>query len=81
MSNSSPTDRLPVLGQLDAVQSAPLLRRPLTGAAFWAAIALPFLYLPLLASGLDSTATQTAFLVLVALNVVTLLLGHSYPGD
>lgn len=81
MSNSSRTDRLPVLGHLKAARSVPLLRRPVTGAAFWSAIALPFLHLPLLASGLESETTQVAFLVLLALNVVTLLIGHSYPGE
>ncbi len=81
MSNSSRTDRLPALDHLKAVTAAPAVRRPLTGAAFWGAIALPFLYLPLLASGLESGTSVTAFLVLVGLNVVMLLVGHSYRDD
>lgn len=81
MSNSSRTDRLPVRETLQSVPSAPSLRRPLEGAAFWAAIALPFLYLPLLASGLESRTTTMAFLLLLALNVLTLLAGHSYRDD
>jgi hypothetical protein len=80
MSNSSRTDRLPALDLQKAVPSAPALRRPLTGAAFWGAIALPFLYLPLLASGLESETSLTAFLVLVGLNVLMLMVGHSYRG-
>lgn len=78
MPNSSGTDRPALLGLLNDVQSIPSLRRPLTGAAFWTAIALPFLYLPLLASGLAVPATRAAVLGLVGLNVVTLLVGHAY---
>jgi len=52
---------------------------PITGIAFWSAIALPFLHLPLLlATGLSDSATATAFLVLLALNVVALLIGHPH---
>ena len=52
---------------------------PVTAAAFWAAIALPFLYLPLLfLTGLSSQSTATAFLALLGLNVVALLVGHPY---
>jgi len=57
------------------------LAAPLRGLAFWAAIALPFLYVPLLVSGLESSAVRTAFAVLVAGNVVTLLIGHSYSSE
>jgi hypothetical protein len=81
MSNSSRTDRLPALDHLKGVPSAHVIRRPLTGAAFWAAITLPFLHVPLLASGLDSATSTVAFLVLLGLNVVALLVGHSYRGD
>lgn len=52
--------------------------RVVEAAAFWSAIALPFVYLPLLFVGLDSVETQLLFAVLVALNVVTILLGHRY---
>ncbi|MEF8851443.1 MAG: hypothetical protein V5A44_06985 [Haloarculaceae archaeon] len=55
---------------------------PVTAAAFWSAVALPFLHLPLLLlTGLSSQSTTTAFLALVALNVVTLLVGHPYYRD
>lgn len=55
---------------------------PITGAAFWSAVALPFLHLPLLlATGLSSQSTATAFVVLVVLNVVTLLIGHTHYRD
>ena len=52
---------------------------PVTAAAFWSAVALPFLHLPLLLlTGLSSQSTTTAFLALIALNVVALLVGHPY---
>lgn len=44
-------------------------------AAFWAAIALPFLHLPLL---YRPVKYADAFLVLLVLNVVCLLVGHRY---
>jgi len=46
--------------------------------AFWTAIALPFLHLSLLSTGLGSTEKQTAFALLVALNVCALLVGHRH---
>ena len=54
---------------------------PVRGVAFWTAIALPFLYLPLLATGLQSSAVRTAFGVLVVANAVALLVGHSYASE
>jgi hypothetical protein len=48
------------------------------GIAFWSAIVLPFIYLPLLATGLDSADKQLAFAVLVALNALMILLGHRH---
>ncbi|MDS0259509.1 hypothetical protein NDI56_08895 [Haloarcula sp. S1CR25-12] len=54
---------------------------PVRGFAFWMAIALPFLYVPLLATGLGSSAVRTAFGLLVLANVAALLVGHSYAGE
>ena len=54
---------------------------PLRGIAFWTAIALPFLYVPLLASGLESESVRTAFALLVVANVVTLIVGHPYARE
>jgi hypothetical protein len=45
---------------------------------FWTAIVLPFLYLPLLAVGIETRSEGVALLVLLALNAVSLLVGHSY---
>lgn len=62
---------------LEAVNRSTLIR-PIEAIAFWTAIALPFLYLPLLIVGLESVAELAVFLGLVALNVVAFVVGHRY---
>ncbi len=51
---------------------------PVRAAAFWSAVALPFLNVALLANGLSTTAETTAFVALLAVNVVALYVGQSY---
>ncbi|WP_181686328.1 hypothetical protein [Halorhabdus salina] len=57
------------------------LLEPVRGIAFWAAIALPFVQLPLLVSGLEEPSTAAAFLALLALNVFMLYVGHAYQRE
>jgi len=57
------------------------LLAPVRGFAFWLAIVLPFLYVPLLVAGLESSATRTVFGVLVLANAIALLVGHSYATE
>ncbi|NHN49880.1 hypothetical protein G9464_20130 [Halostella sp. JP-L12] len=57
------------------------LTTPLQMAAFWTAIALPFFHLRLLLGGLSSSAETTTFLWLLALNLVALVIGHSYNAE
>lgn len=57
------------------------LLAPVRGVAFWIAVALPFLHVPLLVSGLQSSSVRTAFAVLVVTNVVALLVGHSHARE
>lgn len=75
--SSPPITELPSL-PADGVERSlvELLLVPMHRAAFWAAIALPFLHLPLLVTGLDSETKTVAFALLVALNVVALVVGH-----
>lgn len=54
-----------------------LVSAPVRFVAFWLAVALPFLYLPLLASGLEGQQ-PTVFGTLLALNSVALLVGHGH---
>lgn len=46
--------------------------------AFWSAIILPFVYLPLLIIGLTTVRLQLLFGLLIGLNGVMILLGHQY---
>jgi len=51
---------------------------PVRTVSFWAAITMPFLYLPLLFTGIGTPFEVAAFLALVALNVAALVAGHSH---
>ncbi|MEF8843125.1 MAG: hypothetical protein V5A62_16120 [Haloarculaceae archaeon] len=52
--------------------------KPVRALAFWLAVALPFAYLPMLASGFGSEPELLTFLALIAANAVALLVGHDY---
>lgn len=78
MSSSSITDPETLLGGLGDVSLSILIVRPVQFVAFWAAVILPFLHLPLLATGLESQAQTLAFIGLVALNVCALVAGQGY---
>jgi hypothetical protein len=79
MSNSSITNDLPSrIGDVDSVRAgARLITAPLRFVGFWAAVALPFVYLPLLVGGIAGEEA-VAFAGLVALHAVALLIGHNY---
>jgi hypothetical protein len=57
------------------------LRSSIRLFGFWAAIALPFLYVPLAVTGLNDGATIIAFVTLLALNVIALFLGREYGRE
>lgn len=63
-------------------ERAPLVRRRLRGgvraATFWAAVVLPFLYLPLLAAGLRTRADLVVFLALLGCNLLAIHLGRGH---
>jgi len=81
--NESNTEqsRISQFAQLSERYHATALTTPLEMLGFWAAIALPFLYVPLLVTGLGTSAETTTFFALLILNVVALLAGHSYKRD
>lgn len=54
-----------------------LVAAPLRFVGFWAAVALPFLYLPLLFGGLEAS-DSTVFGALLAVNALALVIGHNY---
>lgn len=69
-------------GSNAARRSLSWLRRPIQATGFWVAIALPFLHVPLLLSGLETGSETALFLFLLGLNTLALLLGRDYaPGD
>ncbi|MCF2241729.1 hypothetical protein KI372_10280, partial [Halobacterium salinarum] len=68
-SQSSPTGAVPTPA------SATLLK-PLEVAGFWLAVALPFIYLPLIIMGPQSVPVQTALAALIGVHAATLLVGH-----
>jgi len=78
MSSSPITDPETLLGRVGAASLPLLLVRPVRLVAFWAAVILPFLHLPLLATGLESQSRTLAFIVLVAMNVCALVVGQGY---
>jgi len=81
MSNSSTTtfDRTAgqSLGSATLRRGAALAAAPLRFVGFWAAIALPFLYLPLLYGGLQGQQLLV-FCGLLLVNAVALVLGHKH---
>ena len=48
---------------------------------FWSAVALPFLYVPVLATGLETVTETGIVLVLLALNLLAILAGRGYNAD
>lgn len=75
-SGVEPSEKSSVLSTVPPASE--LLLRAVRRVGFWMAVTLPFLVVPLLFSGIDSAAERQAFLVLLTLNVVALLVGHTY---
>ena len=57
------------------------LATPVSALAFWLAIALPALYLPLLLTGLSTVPDLMLFLGLFGLHLVALVGGRSYRRE
>jgi hypothetical protein len=49
--------------------------------AFWSAIALPTIYLPILIAGLEGPQDHGIFAGLLLLHIVMTVLGHPYRSD
>ncbi|ELY67743.1 hypothetical protein [Natrinema versiforme] len=59
-------------------RAAPAIATPIRAAGFWTAIAMPILYLPLLARGLSSSLEGGVFLALIVGNLLALYVGHAH---
>jgi hypothetical protein len=56
--------------------------KPVRATSFYAALALPLVYVPLLVSGLESVSQTTTFALLLGLHVLALAAGHGHhPGE
>lgn len=78
------TNELPrprIRGSNVARRSLSLLHRQVQAASFWTAVILPFLHVPLLLSGLDTTTDTSVFVALITLNLLALVLGHGYSPE
>lgn len=53
---------------------------PVTALGFWLGTLLPFVYLPVFLTGLDTMSRLGLFVGLLVLNVVALVVGHDYPA-
>lgn len=71
------TDRIRESVGFDAETFQATVLPPVRFVGFWTAVILPFVYVPLLFTGLEG-ATMTAFLALIVAHVVSLVLGKPY---
>ncbi|WP_054519804.1 hypothetical protein [Halanaeroarchaeum sulfurireducens] len=55
--------------------------RPIEAVAFWMAVIMPFVYVPLLVTGVETSSEQIAVAALVAVHVVALVVGRRYQAD
>ena len=51
----------------------------ITAIGFWIGALLPFVYLPVFVTGIDSATRLLLFVGFIAINVVALIVGHDYP--
>lgn len=68
-------------GRSAGVNGSGRLLSLLRAVAFWSAVVLPFLHLPLLLSGLDTRADLLALATLFGLNLVALAIGRSHRPE
>lgn len=54
---------------------------PLRATSFYAAVALPLAYVPMLLAGLETVSQTTTFVALLALNLLAFVLGHGHDPD
>ncbi|MFB6094201.1 MAG: hypothetical protein ABEJ77_04595 [Halanaeroarchaeum sp.] len=52
--------------------------RPIEALAFWAAVVMPFVYLPLFLTGIGTGAEAVAFAALIAVHALALIGGRRY---
>ncbi len=81
MSSSSLTEMDALVRSASVPSVSRVLLRPIKQLAFWTAVVLPFMHISLLVAGLESQSMLLAFVGLLALNVVSLYVGHPHRRD
>lgn len=88
MSNAPHTKDRFTLDDDQLARAAEIARRAAGSAAqqtrivgFWSAVALPFLYVPVLASGLETTTETGVVLALLVLNFLAVVVGRGHKAD
>lgn len=74
----SPADDRPSTGAALPISRPPAVVRTV---AFWFAVALPALYVPLVLAGVSTPGERTALAAMLAANVVALYVGHGHRPD
>jgi len=74
-------NELPSLGDSELTAIRETVVVPVQAVAFWVAVILPFLYVPLLATGLGSPGTTEAFFGLLGANALALFIGNAHLRD
>lgn len=67
--------------QVEGSLGVAALRRPFEALGFWAAVGLPFVYMPILLTGMQTPAEQYATVLLIAAHVVALVLGRHHKAN
>ncbi len=58
-----------------------MLQKALRGGAFWTGVALPFVILGMLLTGIDNSTEWALILILLSINAPVLYVGHSHRLD
>ena len=78
---SSPSSTAHDSGPLEGWLDPDRLLRPVEAVGFWAAVVLPFVYVPVILTGLDTPSEQLAVAVLIAVHVLALIVGRRYHSE
>ena len=82
MSTSTPSTPDPSTTDLRSRLGLETILKPVRATSFYAALALPLAYVPLLVSGLETVSGTTTFALLLGLHVLALAAGHGHqPGE
>jgi hypothetical protein len=82
MSTSTPSTPDPSTTDLRSRLGLETILKPVRATSFYAALALPLAYVPLLVSGLETVSQTTTFALLLGLHVLALAAGHGHrPGE